>query len=344
MLDTASGLVVEQQPRHVRTRIVPRRIGGVLGDANRAEIDVGVENAFLVRRELLGERTAVGPVDRGKAAAGMQQRMLVGPVADFLHHRLRHRRARRQHEAGALHRVHPGRGVVDLRAQGEGERVIQRETWPRRHMHLLVLGVHGVFRQRLQMLPATQRTKPPDAGAIMDSKIAAVAFAIDGAFGVGRPQLAPPGDGLAIGAEQPLGEIETAAIPLRQPEHRRHPGSPDGASQLVGLRAVIGERVVEIALHEAAADRPGRRIHPDVPGVARDKGLRKSDQLGAVFGGLFDQPDRLVDGAVEVEPDRRSLDHGDLVLRMFDAHAVAPLAQNVSAIGRSALLISRPAP
>ena len=45
-------------------------------------------------------------------------------------------------------------------------------------MHLLVLGIHRVFRQRLQMLPAAQRAEPADAGAVMHRKVAAVALLI----------------------------------------------------------------------------------------------------------------------------------------------------------------------
>ena len=56
-------------------------------------------------------------------------------------------------------------------------------------MHLFVLRIHRVFRQRLQVLPAAQRAQPSDAGPIMHGKIAAVALAIDGAFRVRWPQL-----------------------------------------------------------------------------------------------------------------------------------------------------------
>ena len=87
-------------------------------------------------------------------------------------------------------------------------------------MNLLVLGVHRVFRQRLQMLPAAQRADPADIGAIMDGEVAAVAFAEHGAFGMGRPQLAALGDGLAVGTDQPLRDIEAAAVALGQSDDR----------------------------------------------------------------------------------------------------------------------------
>ena len=149
-------------------------------------------------------------------------------------------------------------------------------------MHLFVLGIHGVFRQRLQMLPAAQRAEPPDVGAIMDREVAAVAFAEHRALGMGRPQLAALGDGLAVGADQPLRDIKAAAVAFGQAEHRGQLGALDGAADLLGLRAVIRERIVEIALHEAAADRPGRRAKPDLPRISGNEGLGKRDQLGAV--------------------------------------------------------------
>jgi len=93
-----------------------------------------------------------------------------------------------------------------------------------------------------------------------------------------------------------------------------------GITQPLGLGTVVGERIVEIALDEAAADRPGRRVHPDMPRVTGDEGLRKGDQLGALVRGLLDQADGLVDRGVEVEPGRRRLHHRHLVFRMFDAH------------------------
>jgi len=155
-------------------------------------------------------------------------------------------------------------------------------------MHLLVLGIHRVFRQRLQMLPAAQRTEPADTGAVMHRKVAAVALAIDGALGMGRPQLAPLGDGLAVGPDQPLREIEAAALAFGQAEHRGHAGLLHREPQLLGLRAIVGQGIIEIALHEAAPDRPGRRVQPEIPGIAGDEGLGERDQFGPFCGVLLD--------------------------------------------------------
>ncbi len=41
--------LLSRQPRHVGPRIVPGRIGRVLGDADGAEIDLGDQQPFLIR-------------------------------------------------------------------------------------------------------------------------------------------------------------------------------------------------------------------------------------------------------------------------------------------------------
>ena len=204
MLDTVGAGGVEQQPRDVGPGVVSRGIGGVLRHADHAEIDIGIQNAFLIRWKLLGQRTAVRPIDHRMAAAGMQERMFLRGVAELVDHGLGDHCAGAEHEARALDGVNLARGVVDFPAQRMRERVVQREARPGADVNLLVLGVHRVFRQRLQMLPAAQRAEPADVGAIMDGEIAAVAFAEHGALGMGRPELAALGDGLAIGTDQPL--------------------------------------------------------------------------------------------------------------------------------------------
>lgn len=183
---------------------------------------------------------------------------------------------------------------------------------------MLVLRVHCVFRQRLQMFPAAQRTEAADIRTIMDREIAAVALAIDGSFGMGRTQLAPRRDGFPVRADQPLRDVKAAAVAFRYAEHRGqvcHRGP-----QPVRMRTVVAQRVVEIALHEAAADRPGGGIQPDVPRVAGNENFRKSNQFRAIGRRLRDQTDAFVDGGIKIEPDRRRLNHRDPVLRMSKPH------------------------
>src|SRR5262245_53783481 len=102
-------------------------------------------------------------------------------------------------------------------------------------MNLLVLRIHRVLRQRLQMFPAAERAQPPDIGPVMYGKVAAVAFAIDGSLGMRRTQLAAPGDGLAVRADQPLRDVEAAAAALRQANHGGQAGPADSHAQPLGL-------------------------------------------------------------------------------------------------------------
>src|SRR5579864_7058650 len=101
-------------------------------------------------------------------------------------------------------------------------------------MNLLVLRVHRVFRQRLQVLPAAQGAEPADVRALVYGKIAAVALAIDGAFGVSRTQLAPLGDGLAVRPDQPLRDVEATTVALGHADHGREFRLLDRGTQLLG--------------------------------------------------------------------------------------------------------------
>ena len=65
------------------------------------------------------------------------------------------------------------------------------------------------------MLPTAQRSQPSNVLAVVHGKVAAVAFAVDGAFCVGRPKFAAFGDSLTVRANQPLGNVEAATIALR---------------------------------------------------------------------------------------------------------------------------------
>src|SRR3982074_694711 len=142
------------------------------------------------------------------------------------------------------------------------------------------------------MLPAAQGTEPSDVRAIMDGEVAAVALAEHGAFGMGRPQFAALGDGLAIGTDQPLPHIKAAAVAFGHANYCSELCGLHGLTDFFGLRAVIGQRIVEIALDEATPDRPGRSSKPDLPGISGNEGLGKRDQLRTLRGSLLDQADR----------------------------------------------------
>src|SRR5260221_12262765 len=96
---------------------------------------------------------------------------------------------------------------------------------------------------------------------------------------MGRPQLAALGDGLAVGTVQPLPHIAAAAVAFGHADDRGQLGALHGFANFLGLRALVGQRVVEIALHEAAADRPGGSSQPDLPRISGNEGLWKRDQL-----------------------------------------------------------------
>jgi hypothetical protein len=98
MLDAVGAGGVEQQPRDVGPGIVSGGIGGVLGHADHAEIDIGIQNAFLIGWKLLGESTAVRPINDRMAAADVQERMFLGGVAEFVDHGLGDQRAGAEEE------------------------------------------------------------------------------------------------------------------------------------------------------------------------------------------------------------------------------------------------------
>jgi hypothetical protein len=94
--------------------------------------------------------------------------------------------------------------IIRFPPERKGERLVHREARPRSDMDLLVLGIHGVFGEWLQMLPAARRGEPPDVGSFMHRNVATVAFAEHFPLHMGWSQLAALGDGFAIGADQPL--------------------------------------------------------------------------------------------------------------------------------------------
>jgi hypothetical protein len=118
--------------------------------------------------------------------------------------------------------------------------------------------------------------------------------------------------------------IEAAPVAFRHADDRGQLGALHGLANFFGLRAVIGQRVIEIALHEAAADRPRRRSKPDLPRISGNEGLWKRDQLCALCGSLFDQADGLVHRCIEIEKNRRRLNHRHLVFLMNETHRCHP--------------------
>src|SRR4029077_2062343 len=110
---------------------------------------------------------------------------------------------------------------------------------------------------------------------------------------MGGPKLATFGDGFPVGTNQPLGDVEAAAIALRKTEHHGDLVVPRRVGDFLGERTIVAQGIVEVALDEALRDRPRRRSHPDVPGIARNPGFREGNQFRALFCGFLDVSDVL---------------------------------------------------
>src|SRR5258708_36829011 len=149
-------LVIEQQPNDVGAGVMPRRVSRVLRYADRGEIDGGIDDPFAGFRQLLRERTAVRPVDYGMSAALMDQVALVLCVAHLLDHLPGDNGARRQDETGSFDRINLADGIVGFPAKRVRKGLVHRETRPRSHSPLLLLGVHALFGQSRTILPSPQ--------------------------------------------------------------------------------------------------------------------------------------------------------------------------------------------
>jgi len=290
---------------------VPDRIGGRLGVGDHGKIDICNQQSLLARVKRFGERRPVRPVNPCMPAAGLQELALFGTVAQGFDHRRTDDTAGGKHETLAFGGIHLAGRAVDLRPEGIGGAGVKAEARPGRDMHLLVLGIHGIFGQRLQMFPAAQGAKPADR-RVVHGYVAAVAFAEHGALDMGRLELAPPCDRLTVGTIDPLAHIERAASPLRDAENRRQVVAFGSIAQRLVLRTVDLDGVFEIPADKLHA--PGRSAEPDPPGIAGDPGLGKGNDVDALRTGLVDQRNRLVDRPFQIEKFRRRLHGGGLEL------------------------------
>src|SRR4029077_19561981 len=172
-----------------------------------------------------------------------------------------------------------------------------------------------------QMLPAAQRAEPADCN-VVHRKVAAVALAEHSTLGVGRLELAPLGNSLAVWPDDPLGNIEAPPSALGEPHHDEYVVTLGCLAQPLRLGTVVGERVVKIARHETAHDRPGRRAKPDPERIPRDPGFRKRDQAGAGGAGLINQPNPFIDRRIEIEEGGGYLYRPNFSLGMSDGHCI----------------------
>ena len=79
-------------------RVVPDGVGGCLGERDRGQIDVGVQDALGVLGQRLGQGSAVRAVDPGEPAAALQQLFLDGGVTEQLDRGVADDRAGREDE------------------------------------------------------------------------------------------------------------------------------------------------------------------------------------------------------------------------------------------------------
>jgi len=88
-------------------------------------------------------------------------------------------------------------------------------------VNLLVLRIHGVLAQGLQMLPAAQHSDVADC-RLHHGQVGAVTFSKHGAFNMGGFELAAGFDHTAFVVDQPLSHVEAApgllAEANRQPD------------------------------------------------------------------------------------------------------------------------------
>ncbi len=187
-------------------------------------------------------------------------------------------------------------------------------------MDLLVLRIHGVFVERLDMFPAAECADPAKV-CVVNRHVAAVTFAEHRAFHMGGFQLAPPRNHLTIRTIVPLAHVERPVDV---------PGKTHDDMHVVVLRR-LGQAFVLLAaflngVGDVAGDKwhvHGRCVEPDIPGVARQVGLGECDELDALCGCLLDQTDGLVDACVQVEKDRGGLNGRRLEWCCHDASSRA---------------------
>ena len=73
----------------------------------------------------------------------------------------------------------------------------------------------------------------------MNGDVTAVSLAEHRSFDMGGPKLATFGDGFPVRTNQPLGDVETAAIALRKTEHHGDLVVPRRVGDFLGERTVV---------------------------------------------------------------------------------------------------------
>ena len=292
---------------------MPGRVGRGLGQRDHSQIDVGDHQPLHGLFQTAAKLRTIGRVDARIATADQQKLLLHLVLAQQLVHGRGDHRAGRDHKALALHRVDLAHGVVHVGTQRMRPAAIDRKAGPGTDVDLLVLRIHRILGERLQMLPAAEHAHLAD-GRVDHVQIAAVPIAEHRALDMRGTQFAARHLHLPGVVEQRLRDVETAARALaethRQPEIER----ARRIGQALEFRRAERQRIVEIALHILHAD--GRRGQPDPPRITGNPGLGKRHQLHTLARGLLHHHDGLVDGRVDVQKNRRGLHCGNAQLGM----------------------------
>ncbi len=298
------------------------RVGRRLGQRDHAQVNVGQHQAFFMLTQHIAQRCAIRAVDAREAAARQQQLALQVVGAQHLMHRLGHGGTGGDHEAAALCRIDLAGRVVHFRAQRMGRAPVEREAGPGGDVDLLVLCVHRVLAQGLQMLPAAQHAHVADGG-LHHRQVGAVALAKHRTLHMGGLEFATGLHHPALVVDQQLAHVQAAAGFFAETGRQPDLAIARGLGQPVAFGRADDQRVVVVALHKGHAH--CGRGQPDPPGVAGNPGFGEGDQLRALARGVLHQRDGLVDGAIDVQKDRRSLDGGNAQFRVGEGgHVNSP--------------------
>ena len=190
---------------------MPGRVCGSLGDRNHGEVNVGINNALGSRVKRFGQRATIGAENTRISPARFEEVVLVRRITQPLDHLIGNRGAWGNDKTLPFGGVNLAGGSIDLRPQRISGTRIHAEARPRAKMHLFIHGIHGIFGQRLKMLPATQSPQTPQ-WCFIDNQVRPVAFTKNRPFDMGRLEFAPSAHNLAGIRNQDLRDILTATM------------------------------------------------------------------------------------------------------------------------------------
>jgi len=121
---------------------------------------------------------------------------------------------------------------------------------------------------------------------------------------------------LACFIHEPLGDVQAIACAFGCTHQNLHAMLGGCAGNGLNFRAVEVQRLLPVALTEAALISPADIVQPDPPRVSRQPELRKGDEFRAGVSGLDDQRLGLFDGPCQVQVNGGGLHHASQEGRM----------------------------